>query len=99
MKTTSLFFAIASVTSVFAAAVPGATDMSSTALSNTGRQANTASEQSFANNHAVPANVIQGTSPLTSPQQQQQEEPVDTGFTPFYVQSPEEGTTYVTGQV
>lgn len=99
MKTTSLFFAITSVASVFAAVVPGATDMSSTALSNAGRQANTASEQSLANNHAVPANVIQGTSPLTSPQQQPQEEPSDTGFTPFYVQSPEEGTTYVTGQV
>lgn len=105
MKTTSLFFAIASVASVFAAAVPGATDMSSTATSNTSRQANSASEQNPAANYrAATPDVIQGTSPVvkqeTSPrQQQQQEEETDIpGFIPFYVQSPKDGVTYVTGQ-
>ena len=106
MKTTSLFFAIASVASVFAAAVPGATDMSSTATSNTSRQVNSASEQNPAANYRpATADVIQGTSPVTkqetSPpqqQQQQQEEPVNSGFIPFYVQSPKDGVTYVTGQ-
>ncbi|KAG2231997.1 hypothetical protein INT48_004807 [Thamnidium elegans] len=117
MKTTSLFFAIASVASVFAAAVPGVTDMSSTAISNNGRQANTAFEQSPANNHRVAtADVIQGTSPAnsrvatsdviqgTSPVSKQdtsptQDEYVSSDFTPFFVESPEEGDIYVTGQV
>lgn len=108
MKSTLfLTIAIASVASVFAAALPGATDMSSTPVSNGVKQVTTASDVTPVKatvQDAVKQDNKQATTQVTSPVVKQETDTwddlfIDEVYTPFAISSPTKGSNYIAGDV